>query len=76
MLSPHKKENKEQKKTQKVGMHKKYSIEKWNIIPPLWLSIQMANQCSCVNLCKLRCSTAIDPQIINQLVLRLSINNT
>ena len=63
MLSPHKKEKKEQKRTQKAGMHKEYSIEKWNIISPLGISVQMTNQRSSVNLCKRRCSTAINPQI-------------
>ena len=32
---PTKKEKKEQNKTQKAGMHREYSIEKWNILFPL-----------------------------------------
>ena len=77
MPPPTKKEKKEQKKTQKAGMHQEYSIEKWSVLSPLCILIQITNQCSCVNLRKLRCSTAINLQInSNQLVLRSSINNT
>ena len=76
MPPPTKKEKKEQKTTHKAAMHKEYSIEKSNILSPLCISIQITNQCSCVNLCKLRCSTAINLQInSNQLVLRSSVNN-
>ena len=72
-----KQEKKEEKKTRKAGMHKEYSIEKWNILSPLCLLIQITNQHSCDNLRKLRCSTAINLQInSNRLVLRSSINNS
>ena len=57
-------------------MHNEYSIEKWKILSPLCILKQITNQHSCVNLDKLRCSTAINLQInSNQLVLRSSINN-
>ena len=77
MPPPHKKEKKEQKKIQKAGMHKEYSIGKWNILSPLCLLTQITNQRSCVNLCKLRCSTGINLQInSNRLVSRSSISST
>ena len=77
MPPPNKREKKEQMKTQKAGMHKEYSIEKWNTLSPPRILIQITNQRAYVNLCKLRCSTAINLQInSNQLVLRSSINNT
>ena len=76
---PKKKTNKEKKeqKTQKIGMLKEHSIEKWNILSPLWTLILIPNQHLCVNLFKIHCSTVINLQInSNQLVLRLSVNNT
>ena len=77
MPPPNKNVKKEQQKTQKAGMHKEHSIEKWNILSPLCILIQITNQRSCVNLCKLRCSTVINLEInSNQLVLHSSINNS
>ena len=58
-------------------MHKEYSIEKWNIRSSLCMLIAFTNQRAYVNLCKLRCSTAINLEInSSELDLRLSVNNT
>ena len=65
---PTKKEKKNKRRLKKQA---------WNILSPLYVLIQIANQRSCVNLCKLRCLTAINLLInSNQLVLRSSVKYT